>query len=142
MHRLAPLALLLCCAPPKSSLPPGQVLAFGALDQDAAVSIVIHEDGNAIGVIHWPDKPQEEHHGVLSSDELTTLRTALGEQACCRVKSRRVYAYAEEPRVTLSIRWGGLDCAIELWEKEWEELPRARRCAEAVRSVIAPDPEA
>jgi hypothetical protein len=124
--------LIATCGPQTSSLPPDRVVAFGARDRDAATSIVVQRDGQVVGVIHWPDKPQQEHRGVLSSEQLTALEQELRTHDCCKLDSKRVYPYADEPRVTLSIRWNDLDCSVELWADEWTERADAKACHDAM----------
>jgi hypothetical protein len=124
--------LIATCGAQKSSLPPDQVVAFGARDRDAATSIVIQRDGQVVGVIHWPDEPQQERRGVLSPSELAALEKELRAHDCCALDSKRVYPYADEPRVTLSIKWNELDCAVELWADEWTERADAKACNDAM----------
>ena len=141
MPRLTqPLAAVLVatCGPPHASLPPDQVVAFGARERDAATSIVIHADGRAVGVVHWPDEPQEEHRAVLTADQLDALQRDLDDRRCCRLKSKRVYPYDDEPRVTLSIRWNELDCEIAMWAEEWTERADAKACRDAVQRFVPP----
>ena len=124
--------LIATCGAQRSSLPPDRLVAFGALERDAATSIVVERDGQVVGVIHWPDAPQQEHRGVLSSTELAALAQELRTHDCCALDSKRVYPYADEPRVTLSIKWNDLDCHVELWADEWTERADAKACHDAM----------
>lgn len=138
--QLLAVALVSTCGPPRASLPPDQVVAFGPRERDAATSIVIHRDGQAVGIVHWPDKPQQEHRAVLTPEELGALQRDLETGRCCALKAKRVYPYADEPRVTLSIRWGDLDCEVAMWAEEWTERADAKACHDAVQRFVPPPP--
>jgi hypothetical protein len=76
---------------------------------------------------------------VLSADQLAALQRELTELDCCKLEGKRVYAYADEPRVTLSIRMSGLDCEVQMWADEWNERAPAKACRDAVQRFVQPE---
>jgi hypothetical protein len=80
------------------------------------------------------EQPAERASGKVDASDLQRLRAVLMQNGFCSLRSKRD-GIPDEGMPTLRVLLPGIGCAVELWDGEWEDDPRARPCAEAVERL-------
>jgi len=81
----------------------------------------------------WPSRPAAD--ASVTPAELRQLEEELAAAGCCGLESAREQGQMDETRPSLSLRLGGLDCTVELWSREWQEVPQAQACLKPILAL-------
>jgi hypothetical protein len=71
----------------------------------------------------------------LDGDDLDSLAKILRQRNFCELKAAPRDGVPDEARPRIEIHYGGLDCAIEMWDGQWHENENARESLEAVEAL-------
>jgi hypothetical protein len=100
-------------------------------------TFVIGHDGEAVyryEPASGRDQPAESASGKVDASDLQRVRAVLLQNGFCALRSKRD-GVPDEGMPTLRVLLPGIGCAVQLWDGEWEDDPRARACAEAVERL-------
>jgi len=82
------------------------------------------------------DRPPTLATKMLSAAQLKALESTLRKHGVCTIVSKRKVGIPDESRPTLSLSWKDLRCAINLWDGEWRDMPRAKEVSAALVKVM------
>lgn len=122
------------CASAPSGLSDDLVVFYGVGHRDGESSLDVHADGRVIARVQILDAIAERRMRLEPTD-LHALRRTLVEHRCCSLRSRRRDGVPDEARPSLSIRWAGDDCRVQMWDREWSDDPHAKACLGAVEDL-------
>ena len=100
-------------------------------------TFVIEADGEAtyrFVPVKGRARPSEEASLQLEQADLDQLRAVLAKNDVCSFRVGRD-GIPDEGMPSLRVRMTGLSCTVELWDGEWDDNPRARPCAQAIKSL-------
>lgn len=71
----------------------------------------------------------------LDGDDLDSLAKILRTRKFCALRADDRPGVADEARPRIEIHYGGLDCTVEMWDRQWHEREDARESLEAVEAL-------
>ena len=71
----------------------------------------------------------------LDGDDIDSLAKILRQRKFCELKAAPRDGVPDEARPRIEIHYGGLDCAVEMWDGQWHETENARESLEAVEAL-------
>lgn len=71
----------------------------------------------------------------LDGDDVDSLAKILRQRKFCELKGAQRDGVPDEARPRIEVHYGGLDCAVEMWDGQWHESENARESLEAVEAL-------